>query len=228
MRSPLADGQLEIVESVDSTQDALAQRLRTNAGVSALLAEHQTAGRGRHRRSWVNEPGQSLSLSLAFLDYRDHPRPWLIGMGVAAAVAAAIHSRLQWPNDLILDAKKVGGILTEIVDGVPIVGSGLNLNQTEFPLEIRDRAISLRMHRNSSYDAKRITELILERVELLPEPESWDAIHSIWALFDATPGKTYLLDDGSKAIGIGIGPEGELIASVNGETTTVLAADALL
>ncbi|MBL8060818.1 MAG: biotin--[acetyl-CoA-carboxylase] ligase [Chthonomonas sp.] len=227
MRSPLADGKLEALAQVTSTQDQLADHVRKGDGITALLAAHQSAGRGRLQRTWVSSPGESLNLSLAFPHYKNHPQPWLIGMGVAAAVAAAIHVRLQWPNDLILDGKKVGGILTEIVDGVPIVGIGVNLNQPSFTGELESKAISLAMHRKSTYDADRIASLILERIELLPEPESWDALHSVWMLFDSTPGKRYQLPKGEEAIAIGIGPEGELIASVDGETTNVLAADAL-
>lgn len=148
-------------------------------------------------------------------------------MAVAAAVAAAVHVRLQWPNDLILDGRKVGGILTELVDGIPIVGVGLNLNQTEFPAEFAEKAISLAMHRKSTYDPKRICSLILERISLLPEPTSWDELKAVWMLFDSTPGKKYTLPDGSVAVAIAIGPEGELIAAVDGETTNVLAADAI-
>lgn len=227
MRSPLADGSLKILEEVGSTQDVLAEHLRADDGVLAVLARHQTAGRGRLQRPWVSSPGDALNLSLGFTSYRHHPQPWLIGMAVAAAVAAAAHARLHWPNDLILDGKKVGGILTEIIDGVPVVGVGLNLNQTSFPAELADRAISLAMHRKSQYDPERIAAAIFERIDLLPEPDSWEAIHSVWMLFDSTPGKRYLLPNGSEAIAIGIGPEGELIASVDGETTNVLAADAL-
>ena len=227
MRSPLADGKLEILSEVASTQDLLAEHLRAGNGITAILAKHQTAGRGRLQRQWLSTPGDSLNLSLAFHAYKDHPQPWLVGMAVAAAVAAAIHVRLQWPNDLILDNKKVGGILTEIIDGVPVVGIGVNLNQAAFTGALESKAISLAMHRKSQYDPERIANLIFERIELLPEPESWDALHSVWMLFDSTPGKRYLQPDGSEAVAIGIGSDGELIASVDGETTSVLAADAL-
>lgn len=227
MRSPLADGKLEILAEVTSTQDLLADHLRRADGITAVLAKHQTAGRGRLQRQWLSTPGDSLNLSLAFPAYKDHPQPWLVGMAVAAAVAAAIHVRLQWPNDLILDNKKVGGILTEIIEGVPVVGIGINLNQEAFAGDLESKAISLAMHRKSQYDPERIANLILERIDLLPEPDSWDALHSVWMLFDSTPGKRYIQSDGTEAVAIGIGSDGELIASVDGETTSVLAADAL-
>ncbi len=153
-------------------------------------------------------------------------------MSVAVAVAAAIHAKVQWPNDLVLDGKKVGGVLSEVVtspDGqqIVVVGVGVNLNQTEFPEDLADKATSLKLHRDSNYDALRLADQILERITLLPEPHSWTILNPVWMVFDATPGKKYMLASGEEAIALGIGPEGELICSVDGETTNVLAADAM-
>lgn len=235
MKSPLTTGPWLELGDVDSTQIVAAKRLRgeeIGPVPGVVLAAHQTKGRGRFDRTWFSKPGESLAMSLVFEAYADHPKPWLIGMGVACAVAAALHCRLQWPNDLVLGGKKLGGILSEmVVDArgrkVPVVGVGLNLNTTEFPEELAERAISLALFRPGVYEAKPIAEAILERVEALPEPESWSSLRAVWSLFDMTAGKIYQLADGHQALGIGIGPEGELICSVEGETQTVLAADAL-
>ncbi len=232
MHSPLDSGSLVDLVEVTSTQDVLAQAMAAGTPTTAVRAEFQTQGRGRFDRKWISAPGESLCLSLAFPAYADHEKPWLIGMAVAAAVAAAVHARVQWPNDITLDGKKLGGILTEIVTDpagrrIAVVGIGLNLNQSQFPADLAERATSLAIHRSSVYDPKRITDQIIERIKLLPEPLTWDDLRPVWMLFDATPGKKFLLADESQAIGIGIGPEGELICAVDGETTTVLAADAV-
>lgn len=152
-------------------------------------------------------------------------------MTVAVAAAGALHAQLQWPNDIVVAGKKLGGILTEIrTDSrgrkVPVVGIGINLNQETFPEEIAHRATSLHLIEKGSYDAETILKRILSRVSSLPEPTGWDALSPIWDLFDATPGKMYLLPNGEIALAIGVGSEGQLVCSVNGESQAVLAAEA--
>lgn len=214
-----------IVDRVESTQDLIVQP--EFAGVDVLIAQEQTGGRGRLQRAWYSgSAGDSLAMSIAFVAFAGHPKPWLIGMACAVAAASAVHAHLQWPNDLVLDGKKLGGILTEIVGGIPIVGIGINLNQTEFPVEIAGIATSLAIHRPAQYDTEAVARSIWERLARMPEPRSWGDIQPIWNLFDETKGKPYRLPDGREGVAIGIGPEGELLVSVEGETERVLAADA--
>jgi BirA family transcriptional regulator, biotin operon repressor / biotin---[acetyl-CoA-carboxylase] ligase len=68
---------------------------------------------------------------------------------------------------------------------------------------------------------------LLDRLRSMPEPESWQAIEPVWKLFDATPGKLYKLPTGEESVAMGVGPSGELLCAVEGESTTVMAADAL-
>ncbi|MBI3721622.1 MAG: hypothetical protein HY248_03635, partial [Fimbriimonas ginsengisoli] len=88
MRSPLEDGAWLELASVDSTQDAAANllRLHDDAAVpGVIMTTDQTAGRGRFGRKWHGDPGDSLAMSLVMKAYRDHPKPYLIGMAVAVA-----------------------------------------------------------------------------------------------------------------------------------------------
>lgn len=235
MKSPLASEPWRMLDTTDSTQlEAGKIVLAGDREVSVIFALEQTAGKGRFERQWISPMGDCVAMSLIFWDYANHPKPWLIGMASAIAVAAALHARLQWPNDVVLNNKKLGGILTEIIvasngDRIPVVGIGVNLNQTAFPPEIEDRATSLAIHRPGSvHDPVRVAKQIGERMELLPEPDDWSLLQPAWMNFDATPGKHYRLPDGEEAVGIGLGPQGELICAVQGETQSVLAADAIL
>jgi BirA family biotin operon repressor/biotin-[acetyl-CoA-carboxylase] ligase len=171
-------------------------------------------------------------MSIAFSDYPNHPRPYLIGMTVAVACAAVLHCELAWPNDLVSGAKKLGGILTEMAtndlgERIAVVGVGINLNQKKLPLEIADFATSMALDRGGSYDARQMAEGILSRFPNLPEPSTWAELAPVWNLFDHTPGKRYQTPNGEEAIALGIGPEGQLMCAVNGETTSVMAADAV-
>ncbi len=234
MKCPKGLESVVILPEVVSTQDLAIEAVKTGQReATAWMASHQTAGRGRFQRAWHSNPGESFALSIVFWDYADHSKPWLIGMAAALAAAGATHGKVRWPNDIVLENKKLGGVLTEVITDpegrrIPVVGIGINLMQTEFPAEIAEIATSLSLHRpNAVIDASRLAKLYLDRLNQMPEPENWSALRSIWMHFDQTPGKEYKLHNGDVAVGIGIGPEGELICAVEGETQNVLVADAL-
>jgi len=90
---------------------------------SIVVAEEQTAGRGRLDRTWVAPPGSSL---LATFVIAPHPLASLAA-GVAAAEACGPPVKLKWPNDLLLNGAKLGGILVEGQSGKQLVGIGINL-----------------------------------------------------------------------------------------------------
>ena len=108
------------VGTVLSTQD-VARPLQVG---SVVLADHQTAGRGRLGRRWEAPHGR------AFLASWVMPAHSLASLaaGVAAATACGERVRLKWPNDLLLDGRKVGGILVERIDQKCVVGTGINLH----------------------------------------------------------------------------------------------------
>lgn len=222
------------LDEVGSTQDYALELLAKDPSSSAVvIAKNQTAGKGRFNREWFSEPGSSLTMSLVLGDYAGFKSPHLLGMAVAVASAAAIHSRVSWPNDLMRSGRKLGGILTQLApDGgsgqVPIVGVGINLNVSQFPAELQETATSLLLEFGHRFEPRTVAEQIIERIRLMPEPETWAQLEPIWSLFDSTPGKRYRLIEGEEAIAIGVGPEGSLICAVDGETRNVLAADSLL
>lgn len=232
MRSPLESGPWQTLDEVESTQDVASTLLAQGQSVGVVFARHQSRGRGRFQREWVSSPGESLTMSLVFSAYADHPRPYLIGMAVACAAAGVAHCQLQWPNDLTMHGLKLGGILTELVPDntgrkIPVVGVGINLNQTEFPPEISERAVSLFQIRGATSGGEAIARAVVDRVSRMPEPKGWTDLEPVWALFDVTPGKRYNLADGREAVALRVGPDGELLCAIDGESATVLAADAV-
>jgi BirA family biotin operon repressor/biotin-[acetyl-CoA-carboxylase] ligase len=112
---------MEIVRvgSVASTQE-VARPLPTG---TAVVAEHQEAGRGRLGRRWEAPPGTALLASFVLPFQPLAP----IAAGVAAAAACGPAVRLKWPNDLLLEDRKLGGILVEAAGDRAIVGIGINL-----------------------------------------------------------------------------------------------------
>ncbi|HEY2597196.1 MAG TPA: biotin--[acetyl-CoA-carboxylase] ligase [Candidatus Dormibacteraeota bacterium] len=107
------------LESVASTQD-VARDLPVG---SVVVADHQTAGRGRLDHRWEAPPGTALLVSFVLA-----PNPLLsLAAGVAAAEACDHGVRLKWPNDLLLGGRKVGGILVEATPAKAMCGIGINL-----------------------------------------------------------------------------------------------------
>jgi BirA family transcriptional regulator, biotin operon repressor / biotin---[acetyl-CoA-carboxylase] ligase len=138
-------------EEADST-NAEALRL-ASAGAPAgtiVVADTQTAGRGRLGRSWWSEPGTALLASWLLRPALEPERLPLLSLlaGVAAARAASaaggITVGLKWPNDLVVGGRKLGGILSESDGkGAVVVGLGLNVRQTEFPDDLVSSATSI-------------------------------------------------------------------------------------
>ena len=204
-----------------------ADLLRAGEPVGGVLAYAQTGGVGRFGRAWYSPPGDSLSMTIILRAYRDRAAPQFVGMAVALAAATALDCGIAWPNDLMIGGKKVGGVLTEIVDGVPLVGIGANLNVERFPEEIAGRATSLRLERGGEYTPFDIAQKIVAALAGLPEPDDWASLAPLWGARDATPGKRYRLPSGEEAVAVRVGSDGRLVCEVAGETRSVMAADAL-
>jgi BirA family biotin operon repressor/biotin-[acetyl-CoA-carboxylase] ligase len=99
---------------------------------TVLVAGHQTAGRGRLDRTWEAPPDANLLTSIVFHDVPDQPGDLTRAVGIAAVDAvsavAGVEARLKWPNDVLLDGRKLAGILAQrAASGEVVVGIGLNV-----------------------------------------------------------------------------------------------------
>ena len=129
---------LEILWQTDSTNSVLLSRPNPPFGLADIvLAEHQTAGRGRRGRAWLAPPGGAICLSLGW-SFREVP-PDLGGLGLAVGVCVlralretgGLAARLKWPNDILVEGRKLGGILIELRaesagPACVVIGIGLN------------------------------------------------------------------------------------------------------
>jgi len=165
--------------SVDST-NAFALRLlahgRNAPDGTLIVAESQTAGRGRMGRSWYSEPEAGLYLSLVLRPDISPGFAPLFTLGCAVALHKAVERQtglkadIKWPNDLLVEGKKVAGILAEIQADldrihVLVVGVGLNVNHTVLPDELAGRATSLRRVSGHVYSRLEILLDFLEQFE---------------------------------------------------------------
>jgi BirA family transcriptional regulator, biotin operon repressor / biotin---[acetyl-CoA-carboxylase] ligase len=133
-------------------------------GVVAV-ADEQTAGRGRLGRSWIAPPGAALLVSVLLRPELPVDRVHLVTLAAALAALDAVgdaRARVKWPNDVVVDDRKLAGILAEAdANGAVIVGMGCNVRDDWFPDELRDIAIACAIERTEllvawlrAYDAR--------------------------------------------------------------------------
>jgi BirA family biotin operon repressor/biotin-[acetyl-CoA-carboxylase] ligase len=230
-------------DSIDSTNSCA----KVLAGVGAeegtvVLAEYQTAGRGRLGRRWEAEPRQNLIFSLVLRPSTPADHINLLPLYVAVALAQAVEEttglrpECKWPNDLLCDKRKFAGILMEgsvtggLIDHV-IVGIGMNVNQTSFPPELQDRATSLSLACGHEIDRFALLNAILLRLEKLYTELSRKGFSSVLTMWEeyASLRRRYITvsHNGLTTRGLvsGLSKEGGLIIQANGEEHTFFAGD---
>ncbi|MBI4240706.1 MAG: biotin--[acetyl-CoA-carboxylase] ligase [Candidatus Rokubacteria bacterium] len=164
-------------ETTGSTQDEIRRLAEAGAPEGTLVvADHQTRGRGRQGRAWLDEPGSSLLLSLLLRP--EIPAGTAPQLSLLAAVASAdaltgataLPVGIRWPNDLEVRARKVGGILAEAsatgeqVSHV-VVGIGINVNQTRFPAALARPATSLALEVGRPLDREPLLEALVASLD---------------------------------------------------------------
>ncbi len=147
---------------------------------TVVVAQEQTAGRGRRGRSWVSEPDCNIYMSLVLRPpVRPEEAPKLT-LAAALAVQQAVarvcgaEAGIKWPNDLLLRERKFCGILTELSADVEsihfaVVGIGVNVNALEFPPEIAEVATSIRAYTGERVERNTLCAAILLELERLME-----------------------------------------------------------
>ena len=178
---------LEAHASIVSTNDRARELLALPDGDGrVVVAEEQTAGRGRRGREWLSPPGLNLLVSVAVRPRLGAQDAWQLGLGAALAAADACAAvapiSLKWPNDLVSDAdgRKAGGLLIEtMADGDRIsgavVGVGINANWRldDMPEALRDSATALADLAGSPVDRVALLARLLDALE-----EELDAIEA--------------------------------------------------
>ena len=165
---------------LDSTQEyakSLAKKEKVHG--TLICAEEQTAGKGRRGRVWQSPKGTAIYMSLCLEPKMQPDR--VAGLTLVMALASAMGIReatgadslIKWPNDLVINGKKVCGILTEMIfkEGgyVVIIGTGINVNAENFPEEIRETATSLKLELGKTFDKDAIIAAVMKYFEIFYE-----------------------------------------------------------
>jgi len=229
----------ELWESIDSTNNRAAQLAASGAPEGVLvLARQQTAGRGRHGRVWVTPPDAGIALSVILRPQIALTRLPLVTLATGTAVARAIEASvgvrvgLKWVNDLILNGRKLGGILAEMPGQSLIIGIGINLrfSQSDVPQELVDRIEWLERVVGKPVDPNLV---VLELARKLEEAYQMllsgkvDEIISAWKSYSVTIGQDIETKNGDKVIrgrAVDITTSGALVLQLEDGSTTELYA----
>lgn len=172
----------------EQTQSTNTDAMRAAGNVAGegfvFITDHQVGGRGRLDRRWETPPGEAVTMSILLRPKRDLTDWSWISMIAGLAVSRAISKWvspvwLKWPNDVLVGDLKVAGILSEVSGDAVVVGIGLNVNQTELPLET---ATSMRKLAGQEFDRNLVAGSTLQEFARL---------YKDWLIDDSTVRTAY-------------------------------------
>jgi BirA family biotin operon repressor/biotin-[acetyl-CoA-carboxylase] ligase len=217
----------EAWDRIASTNDRLRELAADGAApFTTVIAEEQTAGRGRGGRRWDSPAGRGLWMSVLLRPAASEAArlaPLLVGLAACRAlerVAEGVPVRLKWPNDVLLDARKAAGVLCEAAAGGGVVaGVGINVRQrlSDFPPELRDRAVSVEMATGRPVPRGALAGAVLSemRALLARAPLRLEgAVADEVARRDALAGRKIRVEGGPTGVARGIDPAGRLEVEV--------------
>lgn len=214
---------------------------------TVVIAESQSEGRGRLGRIWVSPPRDGLYLSIVLKPAIPIAEMWQIGYVAAVAVAEAINeiseldARVKWPNDIIVNGRKVAGILVEVDncggthEPAVIIGIGININMKEFPEDVADKATSLAIECSKEFDVDNMESCLLSSMHKwysIYQDEGFDPIFNRLLELDCVIGQQVTIQTPNGVVtgkAISINKDGNLIVqSEDGQEIAIFAGDTIL
>ncbi len=225
--------QITEYESIDSTNSAL-KRMDNAAHGTVICSRVQTAGRGRLGRNFASEEG---GLYLSVLLKRQEPAQEMLHLTAMTAVAVrraimeacGVQTQIKWVNDLVVNGRKVCGILTELAgEGHYIIGIGINCNTKEFAPELREIADSLCTH-CGQVEIARLREALIARLQemdagLFSQKEAWMREFAQHCLTVGKPVRVMRAGRSEEAFAEGVDADGALLVRYADGTRKTLAA----
>lgn len=221
-------------DSISSTNEYAKKMLVTQPAPLAILAEHQTLGRGRRGRKWNSPYAQNLYLSYAWPVTRGMAQidglSLVAGLAVVRAVEQVVGTtaQLKWPNDVLINNAKVAGILLELV-GDPadlcsvVIGIGVNLNMTSTNQAIDQEWTSLALETGKQVDRTQFAQSVLESLDVYLEKQKnygFSSLKNEWLSVHGWQGREVVLSVGNELVQgriTGLGDKGEICLLVDGQ-----------
>lgn len=240
---------LEIIMSTGSTQEEARQRAELDAPEgTVIIAEEQTGGKGRMGRKWFSPSGKGIWMSLILrpqqaIEYTSQ-LTLLTGVAVCRAIrkTTALQVGIKWPNDILLNHRKICGILLESIIEDKVVryciagiGISVNVDSEEYPEELRDIATSLKIANGASVDRTMLIAAVLEEFETLYKlynEEGFVPIASLWEALSVTINQEVVINTVQglrEGVAIGLDPSGALLVDIGmGNIVPVISGDVKL
>ena len=222
-------------ESIDSTMHEASRLAGQGAPNNTIVvADRQTAGVGRQGHSWHSEAGNGLYASFVLripVAVSDVPIVTL-ALGLAAADAitktSGLACDLRWPNDVLIDGKKVCGILTQLHGPAIVAGIGINVNHQEFPPEIADLATSLKIASGREHSRELLLGHLSSAVQTFTAVLVHEGKDALLRLFQNASsyvrGRRVLVDNAVIGTTAGLNRDGFLILKKDDGTETLILA----
>ena len=233
---PLLSGRFGRPYHYEDACESTQRLLDSHPEGAAAVCDAQTGGRGRLGRTWSAPPGTAVLCSVVLEPPAERNIAELSlvgGLAVAEAVEAAtgLAAQIKWPNDVLVNRRKVAGVLAEASEGRVVLGMGLNINQTrgELPKETTVAAGSLLTTDGVRRErAPILADLLLrlERAYDLWGDGGLDAVYDGLGARDFLRGRR-LLVDGESAVGVAIDRSGRLEVEVGHERRVVESGEVL-
>jgi BirA family transcriptional regulator, biotin operon repressor / biotin---[acetyl-CoA-carboxylase] ligase len=221
-------------ESVGSTNDEL--RILGEQGMAeglVLVADEQTAGRGRRGAAWISPKGENLAFSILLKPMVPkalwHRLSLVTGLAVAETLENdAALAEIKWPNDIKVGGKKIAGILVEAGKDFVIIGIGININSTNFPDELV--ATSLHELTGRMYSRAEVLQEVVSRMSRYADQINQgyaDVLKSIRERCALTGHfvSYFIADQRREGMVRGIGSGGELMVETDGKIEALVQAD---
>ncbi len=126
----LASYKLISFDKIPSTQTHALNMVATGEARdhTVIMAEAQSAGRGRYKRKWVSHHGNLYASFIYAIEERDHRLSYMIAVAIAETlISFGVPAKIKWPNDVLVDGKKISGVLTEYAGAFVVIGIGINI-----------------------------------------------------------------------------------------------------
>ena len=220
-------------ETLPSTNAYLKEHYEECSSFTFVQADYQSEGRGRNDRKWESNNKDNLLFSLLIKDEQILKDFRLLSMGSAYVVAKYLETlglkdvSIKWPNDVYVNGKKICGILLE--GSIPtylVIGIGLNVNQKEYPNDLRRPATSISLEKGKDFDIQTLLETLSNELtafissfkENMKSCEEFIASHNFLA------GKLVKTNEKTGVV-VGISPDFGLLLDVNGQIETISSGE---
>ncbi|MEO0123265.1 MAG: biotin--[acetyl-CoA-carboxylase] ligase [candidate division WOR-3 bacterium] len=224
---------LYYLDEVDSTNEYAKKIINGASEGTVILADIQTAGKGRLDRQWYSPEG-GLYLSIILFAEKQLLIPILAGVAICETFNNNydILLGIKWPNDILLNDKKIAGVLVEVVDTAVILGIGINLNIREFPEELEKNAGSIFLETKKKLDKMMVFNDLCREIDnnyqMLKDNKTSELLQK-WRNYTIMFGKTVEIDTPEKVVkgrAIDIAGNGALVLVLpDGKIDKVLAGD---